>query len=171
MENISDNSYDRLGEALHAAITSEVSPVVEAPRPTRTRRGRAKLIAGVVVVALAAPAVALAAGVFDSPQEVAQGIPAGTLALMGTEPTCTTVREGHEYDCRLAKAPTGELEPGAWKGTVEPTVDATGHVDGGCRALDGAGTEWRCYLGAEAVRQEIIANSMLGEAAPAPGVG
>jgi hypothetical protein len=117
------------------------------------------------------PAVAFAAGVFDSPAEVAQSIPAGTLALMGTEPTCTTVREGVEYDCHLAKAPIGELEPGAWKGTVEPTVDASKHVNGGCRALDAAGTEWRCYLGREAVRQGVIANRMLGEAAPAPAVG
>jgi hypothetical protein len=171
MKNISDTSYRRLGDALHAAIVSEVSRGAEAPRPTRIRRSRVKLTAGIVAVALAVPAVAFAAGAFDSPGEVAQGIPAGTLALMGTEPTCTTVREGVEYDCHLGKAPTGELEPGAWKGTVEPTVDATKHVNGGCRALDGAGTVWRCYLGAEAVHQGIIANSMLGEASPVPGVG
>jgi len=58
-----------------------------------------------------------------------------------------------------------------WRGTVEPTVDATKHVDGGCRALNTAGTTWECYIGTAAVRQSIISQSFLGSYAPSPGVG
>jgi hypothetical protein len=58
-----------------------------------------------------------------------------------------------------------------WTGTVEPTVDATKHVDGGCRSLNAAGTSWECYIGEAAVRQSIIGQGFLGAYAPAPGVG
>ena len=51
---------------------------------------------------------------------------------------------------------------------MEPTVDATKHVNGGCRSLNSAGTEWHCYIGEEAVRQEIIGPGFLGEYAPRP---
>jgi hypothetical protein len=91
---------------------------------------------------------------------------------MGTHPTCTTVREGVEFDCTLAKPPrTGDVAPGGWDGTVEPTVDRTKHVNGGCRAQSADGTHWRCYIGREAVRQQIIGPDFLGEYAPAPGRG
>jgi hypothetical protein len=50
-----------------------------------------------------------------------------------------------------------------WKGTVEDTVDATKHVNGGCGALNSAGTDWECYLGQEAVTQQIIGQSFLGQ--------
>lgn len=180
MQNSTDNSIDRrgddrLGDALQAAVAADIAAGERVPvRRRRTwRTPRMKLAAGLIAAALAVPAVAVAfaAGAFTTSDEVAQSIPNGTLALLGTEPTCTTVREGAEFDCRLAKAPVGELEPGAWQGTVEPTVDATKHVNGGCRALNGAGTEWRCYVGTEAVRQMIIGASVLGEYAPEPGVG
>jgi hypothetical protein len=58
-----------------------------------------------------------------------------------------------------------------WTGTVEPTVDATKHVDGGCRARNAAGTIWECYIGEAAVKQRIISQGFLGAYAPAPGVG
>ncbi len=41
-----------------------------------------------------------------------------------------------------------------WTGTVEPTVDATSHVNGGCRSQNEAGTDWECYIGKAAVQQE-----------------
>lgn len=58
-----------------------------------------------------------------------------------------------------------------WTGTVEPTVDATKHVDGGCRSLNTAGTIWDCYIGEAAVKQSIIGQGFLGAYAPSPGVG
>jgi hypothetical protein len=58
-----------------------------------------------------------------------------------------------------------------WTGTVEATVDATKHVNGGCRAQNATGTEWECYIGQAAVQQKIISAGFLGQYAPAPGVG
>src|SRR5207244_13222477 len=58
-----------------------------------------------------------------SNDEVAKSLPAGTLSLAGTEPTCTAVEDGVEYHCVLSKPPAPEVSD--WKGTVEPTVDAT----------------------------------------------
>jgi hypothetical protein len=79
------------------------------------------------------------------------------------------VRENVEYRCVLARPPAPEVAD--WMGTVEPTVDATKHVNGGCRSENAAGTAWRCYIGEEAVRQQIIGPDFLGEYAPTPGVG
>jgi hypothetical protein len=42
------------------------------------------------------------------------------------------------------------------QGTVEPTVDATRHVDGGCRSLRSDARECECYIGKTAVDQQII---------------
>jgi hypothetical protein len=58
-----------------------------------------------------------------------------------------------------------------WTGTVEPTVDATGHVNGGCRAENSAGTDWDCYIGEAAVTQKIIGQHFLGQYSAGPGVG
>jgi hypothetical protein len=54
---------------------------------------------------------------------------------------------------------------------VEPTVDATKHVNGGCRSLRTDGLEWQCYLGRAAVDEKIIGAGFLGEYAPSPGQG
>jgi hypothetical protein len=58
---------------------------------------------------------------------------------------------------------------GQFKGTVEPTVDATHHIDGGCRAIDADGAQWECYIGQAAVKQKIVTN--IGTYVPGPGVG
>ena len=83
--------------------------------------------------------------------------------------------EDVEFHCVLAKAPAAEVTDShgnpAWKGTVEPSVDASKHVNGGCRSLASDGREWQCYIGQAAVDQKIIGQSLLGEFAPAPGVG
>ena len=50
-------------------------------------------------------------------------------------------------------------------------MDATKHVNGGCRSLTDDGREWSCYVGEEAVRQQIVGAGFLGEYAPSPGVG
>jgi hypothetical protein len=96
-------------------------------------------------------------------------MPAGTLSLAGTEPTCTVVEKNVEFHCLLARAPAPEVSD--WKGTVEPTVDKTSHVNGGCRSLVSDGTEWECYVGQAAVDQQIIGKGLLGETSSGPGVG
>jgi hypothetical protein len=151
----------QLGDALEAAARADL------PAARNPRRRRLALIG--VAAAIVIPGAALAAERLISNDEVAASLPAGTLSLAGTEPTCTTVREAVEFHCVLANAPAPEVAD--WKGTVEPTVDASKHVNGGCRSLTSEGTEWECYIGEAAVDQQIVGPQFLGEYAPSPGVG
>jgi len=153
-------TLDRLGDALEAAAQRNLAT---------HRRPRRGIIAAVVAVVVLVPAAAVAGAKLISNGDVAKSLPAGTLSLAGTDPTCTTVSDGVEYRCVLAKAPAPEVSD--WKGTVEPTVDQTKHVNGGCRSLNNAGTSWECYLGRAAVDQRIIGAGFLGEFAPSPGQG
>jgi hypothetical protein len=153
----------RLGNALEASARADLGRARFLRRPSR----RIAVVAAALAVAI--PGVAIAANYLTSNDQVAASMPAGTLWLAGTDPTCTTVQSGMEFHCVLAKAPAPEISD--WKGTVEPTVDATKHVNGGCRSLTSAGTEWECYVGKAAVDQQIIGQSLLGEFAPSPGVG
>ena len=153
-------TLDRLGDALEAAAQRNLAT---------HRRPRRGIIAAVVAVVVLVPAAAVAGAKLISNGDVAKSLPAGTLSLAGTDPTCTTVNDGVEYRCVLAKAPAPEVSD--WKGTVEPTVDQTKHVNGGCRSLNNAGTSWECYLGRAAVDQRIIGAGFLGEFAPSPGQG
>jgi hypothetical protein len=155
-----------LGRDLERAISDEQAASVPLRRRLRSRRRIA--IAG-VALALAIPGAALAAEELLSDSTVAQSLPAGTRALIGTNPTCTTVTATVEYHCTLATAPAAGQ--GIEQGTVEPTVDATKHVNGGCRALDADATSWECYLGQAAVAEQIISSGFLGQYAPSPGVG
>ena len=120
-------TLDRLGDALEAATRRNA---------TVRKRSRRGLIAAAVAAVVLVPAAAIAGAKLISNDDVASSLPAGTLSLAGTEPTCTTVKDGVEYRCVLAKAPAPEVSD--WKGTVEPTVDKTKHVNGGCRSLNSA---------------------------------
>jgi hypothetical protein len=173
-----DRQLSRLGDALEDAVRADLATTcgtaTTARRaPRRHRRpawahGRRLALVG-VVLAVAIPGIAIGADALLSPDEVAQGMPAGTLALAGTEPTCVVVEEGVEYRCTLARAPFPEFDD--WLGTVESTVGPDNRVNGGCRALDHEGTEWSCYLGQAAVEQEIIGESLLGQESSGPAVG
>jgi hypothetical protein len=151
---------DRLGDELEQAAGRDLRP--------RRRRSRRVAIA-VVAAVIAVPGAAVAGIELISEDEVARSLPAGVLSLAGTDPDCSVVRQDVEYHCVLARPPAPEVSD--WKGAVEPTVDASKHVNGGCRSLNSEGTEWRCYIGQEAVRQQIIGPGFLGEYAPAPAVG
>jgi hypothetical protein len=165
---MTDPSSDlrRLGDALEGAAEADLRSRTAAPR---RRRISTRVAAVAAVLAVVIPSVAIAASQLIGTEEVAQSLPAGTLALAGTNPTCTVVVQDVEYLCTLEHAPAPEVSD--WKGTVEPTVDATKHVNGGCRALTSDGREWRCYIGRAAIDQEIIGPGFLGEYAPSPGVG
>ena len=63
--------------------------------------------------------------------------------LQGTEPRCSVVRQKVEYHCVLTRLPAAP-EVSDLKGTVEPTVDAAKHVNGGCRSLTSDGRVWQC---------------------------
>jgi hypothetical protein len=126
-------------------------------------------LGGLLAAVILIPAAAVAADHLISTDDVAASMPAGTLSLAGTEPSCTVVRKNVEFHCVLQRAPAPEVSD--WKGTVEPTVDRSQHVNGGCRSLVGSGTVWQCYLGQEAVRQQIVSAGFLGTESQGPSSG
>jgi hypothetical protein len=150
----------RLGTALEDAARADL----RAPR-RRTRR----LVIVAAALAIAVPGVAIGAGLLTDTHSVEQSMPAGALILLDTDPTCTVVRQDVEYHCVLARRPAPEVSD--FKGTVEPTTDATKHVNGGCRSLRSDGLEWECYVGQAAVAEQIIGQGFLGQYSPSPGVG
>jgi hypothetical protein len=190
-----------LGEALYDATRADLE---RSGSPARKRR---RMLLGLGVAAVAIPATAFAASGLLSSEEVAQSLPAGTLALVGTSPTCEPVIDQVEYRCVLERPPGPDREPAgpgtptvgfdvrrqgdqlrfrvgpsersvepaqfeeSWLGAAEPTVDATNHVNGGCRGLDAAGMTWQCYIGEAAVEEEIISRQFLGERVRGPGIG
>jgi hypothetical protein len=149
------------------AIGDDLERAARADRRRHTRRRR-RIIGGAAAIAIFVPGAAVAGSLLTE-EDVARSLPAGTRFLVGTEPRCETVREGVEYHCTIEGSFKPEFED--LKGTVEPTVDATKHVNGGCRSLRSDGREWRCYIGHAAVDQQIIGPGFLGEYAPVPGVG
>ena len=153
-----------LGDALEHAAARDLETQA---RPCRRSKRLVAILAIPAVVIVTGASFAAAKLISD--QEVAASIPAGTLWLAGTQPTCTVVKQNVEYHCVLAHAPGNEISD--WKGTVEPTVDANKHVNGGCRSLASDGREWQCYIGEEAVNQKIVSEGFLGEYAPSPSVG
>jgi hypothetical protein len=158
----------RLGDELERAATADLA--MAHTRPARPPRRLSRRVAvAVAALAILVPGVAIAANQLTSSSDVAQSMPAGTLALAGTDPTCTVVTQEVEFHCTLARAPSHEVSD--WLGTVEPTVDRSKHVNGGCRSLASDGKEWQCYLGQKAVDENIIGPQLLGEYAPSPGVG
>jgi hypothetical protein len=158
----------RLGDELERAAAADLAAAGALPARPRRRVSR-RLVVAIAALAILVPSVAIAASQLTSASDVAQSMPAGTLALAGTEPSCTIVTQEVEFHCTLARAPAPEVSN--WLGTVEPTVDASKHVNGGCRSLASDGKEWECYLGQKAVDEQIIGPSLLGAYAPSPGVG
>lgn len=164
-----DPQLNALGDRLERAATADLAATAPHAPARRARRISRRVAIAIAALAIAVPGVAIAADQLISSDEVAQSMPAGTLALAGTEPTCTVVTKDVEFHCVLKNAPGPEISD--WKGTVEPSVDASKHVNGGCRSLTSDGREWQCYIGQAAVDQKIIGQSFLGEFAPGPGVG
>ena len=160
MTSVSPQLND-LGDALERAAAADLA--------VKRRRPR-KLLLAAAALAVAIPGLAFAANALISSDDVAASLPAGTRMLQGTEPRCTVVEQDVEYRCVLTK-PIMSPEVSDMKGVVEPTVDATKHVNGGCRSLDSDGRRWQCYIGQAAVDQRIISAGFLGEYAPTPGVG
>jgi hypothetical protein len=130
---------------------------------------RRRVLGGALALAILVPGGALAAGLLST-EDVERSLPAGTRFLVGTTPRCEVVEEGVEYHCTISGR-LNDPEISDMKGTVEPTVDASKHVNGGCRSLRSDGREWTCYIGEAAVKQQIVGKDFLGEYAPAPGVG
>jgi hypothetical protein len=163
MSNLSPE-LSRLGDELERSIAAAIAP------PRRDRRVPRRLLLAAAFAAVCVPGLAFAATTLIGSDEVAAGLPAGTKMLQGTSPHCTVVRQDVEYRCVLGRLPANQEIPDL-KGTVEPTVDATKHVNGGCRSLRSDGRVWECFIGRAAVEERIIGADFLGEYAPSPGVG
>jgi hypothetical protein len=152
-----------------AAIGDELERAARADLAScRRRRIRRRILGGGLALAILVPGAALAGGLLST-QDVERSLPAGTKFLAGTTPHCESVEAGVSYHCTIEGRFDSEVAD--LTGTVEPTVDATKHVNGGCRSLRSDGREWTCYIGEEAVRQKIIGAGFLGQYAPSPGVG
>jgi hypothetical protein len=156
-----------LGDALQRAAEADLA--FGGARTMRRLRSRARPVVAIAAAAVLIPGAAIAATQLIGGGDVARSLPAGTLSLAGTQPTCTVVRQDVEYHCTLERPPAPEVSD--WKGTVEPTVDASKHVNGGCRSLASDGRTWQCYIGQAAVEQKIVGPGLLGTFAPSPGVG
>jgi hypothetical protein len=169
-----DARLQDLRGALLAAAGADLAAAEEVrpqSRPRRRRSTRAKLAIAVVAAALAVPAGALAIRALgaDHPpsldQGAARGLPGGSMAMVAADPSCVTLRRNVEYDCLLSSPPQTVSVQG--RGYVVDVVDATDHVNGGCRAENPSGTRWRCFLGEAAVRHKLIARQTLGDYRPA----
>ena len=161
---MTDETLRRLGDALERAAEHDLAAT---RRPAR-RRLRIGLVAAAVLVLGAGTAVASGVLFSDDEREVAASLPAGAAIFEGIEPACRAVDEV-VFDCTLPSAPAPEVTD--FTGTIEPIVDATKHVSGACVGQASDGLRWRCYLGEEAVRRELISADFLGEYAPTPGRG
>jgi hypothetical protein len=161
---------DKLGDALERAAAADLAgSTASTARRARRLRPRRRVVLAATALAIILPGGgAIAAALFSS-DDVSRSIVAGGFIFQGTHPDCTVVTEGVEYHCMLDKPPIPEVSD--FKGTVYQTVDATQHVNGGCRSLTSAGLEWECYIGEAAVEQKIISHDFLGEVQTVPAVG
>ena len=97
-------------------------------------------------------------------------MPAGTKFLVGTSRRARWCEKASSTAAR-SRPFKSEID-GSLKGTVEPTVDATKHVNGGCRSLSADGREWTVLRRARRPSaSRSSAPGFLGEYAPSPGVG
>jgi hypothetical protein len=148
-----------LGDALEFATRRDLR--------TRRRSRTLKIGLGVAGLFVAASGTALATGMF-SPKEVAAGMPAGAAIFGSTVPTCALAADGTTYHCTLSTVPEPEVTD--FTG-VKELLAIDGRVAGGCIGRDQAGLAWDCYLGMQAVEQDILVEDLLGEPVLGPGRG
>jgi hypothetical protein len=151
----------RLGDALETAAAADLAP--------RRRLPRRRLLLLAATLAVVIPGGGAIASALLSTHEVSRSVIAGGMIFQGTHPTCTTVVEGVEYLCMIDKPAFPMVDD--FTNVVYQTVDATQHVNGGCRSLRSDGLEWQCYIGQAAVDQQIISQDFLGEIQTGPAVG
>jgi hypothetical protein len=156
---------DLRGALLAAAAadleTADAAPAVASlPRPAArpARRlhfgtARARLALAALVIAVAVPGIVIGTGLVGPERAAANGLPAGSRVMTATQPTCTSIRDGVEYECVFAEAPRA--------GRLVRVVDASGQVDGGCRSQNAVETFWICYFGAAAVHHQVVAQEAL----------
>jgi hypothetical protein len=143
---------------LAAAETARVAASLPRPAARPARRlhfgtARARLALAILVIAVGVPGLVVATGLIGPERAVANGLPAGSTVMTATQPTCSSIREGVEYECAFAESPR--------VGRVVHTVDRGGQVDGGCRSQNAVETFWICYFGEAAVHHRVVAQGVL----------
>ena len=157
---------DDLRGALLAAAAADLASADAAPdaaslprpavRPTRRLHlgtARARLALAFLMIAVAVPGVVIGTGLIGPERAAANGLPAGSTVMTASQPTCTAIREGAEYECAFAESPG--------VGRVVRVLDASGQVDGGCRSQNAVETFWICYFGEAAVHHQVVAQEVL----------
>jgi hypothetical protein len=151
----------RLGDVLETAAVADLAPRKRLPRR------RVLLLAATFAVLI--PGGGAIAAALLSGHEVSKTVVAGGTIFEGTNPKCTAVVEGVEYLCTIDKPAFALVED--FTNVAYQTVDATQHVNGGCRSLDAKGQTWRCWIGQAAVDHKIISQDFLGELQTGPATG
>lgn len=103
---------DDLGRALYAATRADLG------RSSSRARKRRRMLIGLGAAAVLIPATALAGRGLLSTDDVAESLPAGTLALVGTNPTCEVVVDQVEYHCVLDRPRAPIRFPAPTRSTV-----------------------------------------------------
>ena len=156
--------------AQEASVLTEIQDTHDTTTVTPIRRKRSRrvvVIAGLATLAIGGAAAATAYRLSDD--EVSKGLPGGSAIFIGTDPSCNS-SDGVVFDCTLASAPTEEVLDD-YTGTLEPFIDDTSHIAGGCRGITADGLQWTCYAGERAVEEGIIGPDFLGELSQGPGRG
>jgi hypothetical protein len=168
-----DAVLGELASARARELRERILALPQRPRLVRPRRQYALVLAVLLVVASVGTAIAAR---LVSEGDVERFLPQGSAAFVGTDPRCTAIVDGVSFRCRLAHTPTAMSVIGAdgkpaYKGAKFGTVDDESRVNGGCIALNDAGTDWACYLGEHAVRQGILDPEVLGQERSGPSHG
>ena len=135
------------------ATASQPRPAARPVRRLRFGTARARLALAFLVIAVAVPGIVIGSGLARPERASANGLPAGSKVMTATQPTCTAMREGVEYECAFADSPRA--------GRVLRIVDSSGKVDGGCLSRNVVETVWICYFGAAAVNHQVVAQGAL----------
>jgi hypothetical protein len=165
----------RLGDDLERATGAQLAA---GRRRTRTLR-----VAGVLATAAVLLTGTVAVAGLFTPAQVAAGLPAGAVIFGASTPTCVFDADGSTYHCILDRAPQTD-EPGGDAGAKAPVAEGPydytgskepividGAIAGGCIGRSPNGLAWDCYVGQDAVREEIITQDFLGQPATGPGRG
>jgi hypothetical protein len=152
---------DRLGGVLERAAAADLVP--------RRRLPRRRLLLLAATLAVVIPGGGAIAAALLSGHEISESVVAGGLIFQGTHPDCTAVVEGVQYLCTIDKPAFPMVDD--FTNVAYQTVDATQHVNGGCRSLAADGKTWRCWIGQAAVDHKIISQDFLGEVQTGPATG
>jgi hypothetical protein len=155
----------RLGDALETAAAADLAR--SGGRLRRLPRRRVLLLAATLAIVI--PGGGAIAAALLSGHTVSSSVVAGGTIFEGTHPHCTAEVEGVQYLCTIDKPAFPLVDD--FTNVAYQTVDATQHVNGGCRSLNAKGTTWRCWIGQAAVDHQIISQDFLGELQTTPATG